>query len=327
MAAFFITVNGLIIELAAGRIATDHVDISFAFFIELGIFFAIKHWQNKKLIWIILMSFSIGLAILCKWLPALIVIPFWLVLSYSKQDLKQAVFPFGISILIIGLVFIPWQVYINLSFPIEAANEAAMNWRHFTEVLENRGGPFYYFIDKIRVNYGELIYLPLIWFFVSGRKLISKNIFVSLSLWIIIPLLFFSIPLTKMQGYIVFIAPALFLVMAHFLENLNSISFLNSKKWIPKLILFAFCFLAIRYSIERMKIGSERTEPSWKTEILEIAKNNEGKKLVLFNCDHYVEAMYYTDLIAYDRIPNESDIKTIEEAGYEYLIFSTKNRE
>jgi len=48
---------------------------------------------------------------------------------------------------------------------------------------------------------------------------------------------------------------------------------------------------------------------------------------VLFNCDHYVEAMYYTDLIAYDRIPNESDIKTIEEAGYEYLIFSTKNRE
>ena len=327
LAAFFIAVNGLIIELTAGRVATDHVDICFTFFIELGFYFAIKHWQNKKLIWAFLMSVSVGLAILSKSLPALIVIPFWLTLIYSKERWKQAILPLSMSLLVIGLVFIPWQVYIHLTFPLEAFNEQSLNWRHLTEVIENQSGPFYYFINKIRINYGELIYLPLIWFLISGRKFLEKNIFISLSLWIIIPLVFFSIPLTKMQGYILFIAPALFLVTAYFLENLNSISLLKSKKWLPKLILFAFCFFAIRYSLERMKIGSERQEPEWKREILDIAKNNEGKKLVLFNCQHYVEAMYYTELIAYDKTPNEADLKKIKEAGYYYLILSTKNRE
>ena len=327
LAGFFIAVNGLMIELTAGRVATDHVDICFAFFIEISVYFAIKHWQNKKLVWVFLMSFSVGLAILCKWLPALIVIPFWLILTYSKQNWKQAISSLIISLFVIGAVFIPWQVYIHFTFPTEAAKEQSMNWRHFSEVLENRGGPFYYFLNKIRINYGELIYLPLIWFFISGRRLLEKNIFISLGLWIIIPLVFFSIPLTKMQGYILFIAPALFLVTAYFLENLNSIPLLKSKKSLPKLILFAFCFLAIRYSLERMKIGSERLEPKWKTEILDIAKNNEGKKLVLFNCQHYVEAMYYTELIAYDKTPNEADLKKIKEAGYDYFILPTKNRE
>ena len=168
LAGFFIAVNGLMIELTAGRVATDHVDICFAFFIEISVYFAIKHWQNKKLVWVFLMSFSVGLAILCKWLPALIVIPFWLILTYSKQNWKQAISSLIISLFVIGAVFIPWQVYIHFTFPMEATNEQSMNWRHFSEVLENRGGPFYYFLNKIRINYGELIYLPLIWFFISG---------------------------------------------------------------------------------------------------------------------------------------------------------------
>ena len=79
--------------------------------------------------------------------------------------------------------------------------------------------------------------------------------------------------------------------------------------------IFGNTDFAIRYSLERMKIGFERLEPKWKTEILDIAKNNEGKKLVLFNCQHYVEAMDYTELIAYDKTPNEADLKKIKETG------------
>lgn len=64
LAAFFYSINGLIIELTAGRVATDHIDIFFLFFIELAVFFSIVLVQKKKLIYTVLLGISMGLAIL-----------------------------------------------------------------------------------------------------------------------------------------------------------------------------------------------------------------------------------------------------------------------
>ncbi|MBD79313.1 MAG: hypothetical protein CL840_10360 [Crocinitomicaceae bacterium] len=320
IAAFFIAVNGLFIELSAGRIATDHVDICFAFFIELAILFAIKHRQNLNLKWVIPMSVSIGLAILAKWLPALIVIPVWLLLTYNKSNWKISLLPLSVCLIITSAVFIPWQVYIHTSFPVEAAHEQAMNWRHFTEALEDQTGPFYYFFHRIMVNYGELVYIPLIWFLFSKRTTVLKTNYRALLIWILIPMVFFSIPITKMQGYVLFIAPALFIITAYFINNINSVSTLANKPWLSRLVIFLFFFLAFRYSVERIKPFQERDTPEWKTEILELKASHSGEKLVIFNCEHYAEAMFYTNFIAYDRIPNENDLAKVKAAGYNYLI-------
>lgn len=166
LTAFLFSINGLIIELTAGRIATDHIDIFFLFFIEIAIVFSILFAQKRKLVFNVLTGVSIGAAILSKWLPALIVIPIWLliVIDSEKFKTKEIIFHFIILITTCCLVFLPWQVYIFNAFPLEAKWEASFNFKHITEVLDERTGPIYYFIDKIRINYGELIYLPLIWF-------------------------------------------------------------------------------------------------------------------------------------------------------------------
>ena len=48
LSAFFLSINGLIIELSAGRVATDHIDIFFLFFIEVSIFCTILFSKSKK---------------------------------------------------------------------------------------------------------------------------------------------------------------------------------------------------------------------------------------------------------------------------------------
>jgi len=48
LAAFFYSINGLIIEMSAGRVPTDHIDDFFLFFVELSIFLSILFAQKKK---------------------------------------------------------------------------------------------------------------------------------------------------------------------------------------------------------------------------------------------------------------------------------------
>ena len=75
LAAFFYSINGLIIELAAGRVATDHADTFFLFFVELAVFLTICFVQKKKTVYNLMAGVAIGAAVLSKWLPALIVLP------------------------------------------------------------------------------------------------------------------------------------------------------------------------------------------------------------------------------------------------------------
>lgn len=88
LTAFFFSINGLIIELTAGRVATDHIDIFFLFFIELAIVFSILFAQKQKVVFNILAGISIGAAILSKWLPALIVAPIWLLIVIDSKKFK-----------------------------------------------------------------------------------------------------------------------------------------------------------------------------------------------------------------------------------------------
>ena len=167
ISAFLISINGLIIELAAGKVATDHVDIFFLFFVLLSIFFTVKFIQTKKIIFNLLIGVSVGLAILSKWLPALVVFPVYLafIIDSRKFTFKEIIRNLFISIITCIVVFLPWQIYIANAFPLEAISERNFNYRHITEVLENHSHPLFYYFNNIRIIYGELIYIPCIWFF------------------------------------------------------------------------------------------------------------------------------------------------------------------
>lgn len=326
LAAFFYSVNGLIIEMTAGRVATDHVDVFFLFFIELGVFLSIVFARRQKTIYNIAVGISIGAAILCKWLPALIVLPVWLliVLDSKKFSTKQIIGQLALLIFIIAAVSLPWQLYIRLAFPLEAQWESTYNTRHLWEAIEDHEQPFYFYLDQIRINYGELIYLPLVWFLAIGWKLQSRSKALALASWFFIPLCFFSLVHTKMQGYILFTSPVLFILSAAFFYHITVYTKTNFfwKRALVWSILILIILLPIRYSFERIKPFKSRKRSDWTTYLKELPKDNQSRT-VLLNCSAPIEAMFYTDMIVYRNVPSRSILKELKEEGYTVYINTT----
>lgn len=327
LAAFFYSINGLIIELTGGRIATDHIDIFFLFFIELSIFFIIKFINNKNTLFNFLVGLSIGAAILSKWLPALIVLPVWflLVIDSGKFQIRSIISHFVVLITTILIVVVPWQLYIFRTFPIEATWEASYNIKHITDVLGENTGSVLYFINKIRINYGELIYIPLIWFLWKTLRNIHDKKRMAIAIWAIIPILFFSFIKTKMQAYILFTAPALFLITSEFFHMLLVYKRKHKFKILNELVLILLIALPIRYSFERLKPFEKRDKkPQWVSDLKELNDRNIEKG-VLFNYERPIEAMFYTDLTVYSTIPERSFIIDKLSEGYTVIINDNGN--
>jgi len=322
IASFLYSINGLIIEMTGGRIATDHIDVFFLFFIELAVFFTLLFAEKRKTIYTVLAGISMGAAILCKWLPALIVIAIWLLVLLETKSFNYKTIIFHLMIICFAsvIVFLPWQLYIHQAFPEEAKWESSFNLKHITEILDEQGGPFYYYIDKIRINYGELIYLPLIWFLwiTFSGKLNLK--FSALTVWIVVPVFFFSFVMTKMQGYILFVSPALFMITAEFWYFLAHNRENSKYKWLKTIIMVLLIALPVRYCIERMK-PFERSErsPQWVKDLKTLEKKNITNG-VMFNYEQPIEAMFYTNLTVYDDLPDKHVIMDLKQKGYTIVI-------
>lgn len=327
LTAFFFSINGLIIELAAGRSPTDHIDVFFLFFIELAVVFCILFVQRNKPIFNVLAGLSIGAAILSKWLPALIVLPIWLllVLDSEKFKLREILFHFLVLIAVSGLVFLPWQIYIFNKFPLEASWEMGYNFKHLVEGVEQQTGSLYFFIEKIRINYGDLIYLPLVWFTFISLKNIKDKKRIAILIWIFVPFIIFSAASTKMQAYMLFTSPALFMVTAAFFFMLNDYKSANRLKWLFKIVLILLIAFPIRYTIERVKLfNSTYRNPEWVVELKELNERNMLNG-ILFNYPKPIEAMFYTNLIVYPNIPEKSKISELISEGYMVIINENGN--
>lgn len=323
LAAFFFSVNGLIIELMAGRVPSDHVDIFFLFFIEAAIFFTVLFVRRRRTVFNILAGICLGAAILSKWLPALIVLPVWLMLIMDAGAFspRKIMLHFLLMAALATLVFLPWQIYIFRAFPLEAAWESNFNFRHLTEVIEGRGGPFYFFLDTMRINYGELIYLPMIWFLWQWIRKPLDHKLLALGAWIFIPLLFFSIAATKMQAYILFISPALFIITARFFFVVYEFGKDHRYRWAFLLLLFIFIAIPLRYAVERVKpFSTAERNPQWVKD-LRAFQVAEPSRAVLFNYPHPIEAMFYTDMTVYAVIPAVNKIAELQENGFTIYVY------
>lgn len=322
-AAFFYAVNGLIIEMSAGRVATDHPDVFFLFFIELAVFFSVMYIKKQKTYINILVGLSLGIAILCKWLPALIVLPIWVLLMFqNKEPYKKILTNLLLIITVACLVFIPWQIYIHTAFPLEAKWESNYNMKHILEVLDGQGGGMFYFFEKLTINYGALIFLPLIYLLYKFYKNPKNYHFLALIFWIFVPLIFFTLVKTKMQAYILFTAPALFIATAYFWEELNNWQIKGKLKYLQKILQLALLVLPLIYCIERTKIFQNiDRNPTWVQELKNI--NNKNENLVLINCPYPIETMFYTNCTAaYSYIPKKKKIDELEREGYTVIQFN-----
>lgn len=328
IAAFLMTINGLILELTGGRVATDHYDVFFMSFVLTGIYFSIQHAKSIKPIFTILLGFSMGLAILTKWLPALIVVPVWflLVIDSAKFTKREVALSLLTIVSTATAIFLPWQLYIHSHFPAEAAYTMSHNMLHITEVLDKQTGPVWFFISRMGTNYGELIYLALIFVIIRYFKNKRDYKLLSLIIWIFVPLIFFSIAKTKMQAYILFIAPALFLITAWFFTYLTDKAIEGKHRFVNFTLAIILIVLPMRYSIERIKpFSSENRNPEWVKNLKKLNKSKIPKNTLLFNHPYPIEAMFYLDCTAYSSLPSSDTISKYYNDGYNIIIYNYHN--
>jgi 4-amino-4-deoxy-L-arabinose transferase len=156
------------------------------------------------------------LAILSKWLPALVVFPVWLTGAifagkYTARDILK-----HFLIMVAGCLIIaaPWLIYILLTFPLEAKWVIRKFIFAYSSSVENHSGPWWYYINYVEIIFGELVYIPLLYAIYRIFKDKKEWALKMLSTWWILPVIIFSFAETKRHTYLMLSAPAYFLITA-----------------------------------------------------------------------------------------------------------------
>jgi len=366
-------VNGYLLQLPGGRVAVDHVDNALVFFVELGICFAVLQVRSRRAwqawLWILAIGVACGLAVLTKWLPGLLAIPVWLALAWGRQPRRRIAAGLAAIAAVGAAVALPWQLYVRGAFPLEARWESAYNLHHLLVPIEGLGGsPLYHLLNMPRY-FGELIYLPVAWFLISlvypawrpprrpaqraalapagqaapaPRAPGSSTLELApLATWLLLPYVAFSLAATKLGGYVMVAAPALFIVEAAFWlwlwdcrsgpphrpaaapDPRRELRPAAARAWKAArwALLVLLPLLPLRYTVERLKIrpGYDRNPP-WARALRQLPARLGPGPVVLFHLDRPIEAMFYTPYTAYPGVPTLLQAQSLTRAGYRVVV-------
>ncbi|HLN53333.1 MAG TPA: glycosyltransferase family 39 protein [Lentimicrobium sp.] len=319
-AAFFYAINGLLIEIAGGRVSSDHVEMFFIFFVELAIYLSILTIQKKegwKLP--VLVGIATGMAFLSKWSPALIVFPVWITGELIKSNKSKGQVFFNLSIAVVSFLIciLPALLYVSKLFPDEAMHVLRKFFFAYLDPVEQHNGPIYYYFEKTGMVYGEMIWIALVIIGYVIVKLKSPWELSMLAAWIIIPFIIFSVAATKRHTYMLISAPAIFSILGYVILYLKEQK--TIKKWIRITAISLLVLLPVRYSIERVKpFEKVDRNPAWVKEIKSL-QGKYSRNTIFVNEEHYIEAMFYTDYIFYDRKLSKEEIDFLEKKNYKVI--------
>jgi 4-amino-4-deoxy-L-arabinose transferase len=318
-AAFLHSTNVLLIQLAAGRVGQDHVDAAHVAYIGLALAAVASSAAIRAFVCLGLLC---GLAVLSKWAPGFLPIIVgaawhWGRLGVRKTTLRAAL-ALGVAIVVVA----PWTFYAWRTFPAEFAWELEYNKRHFFEPLEGHGGSPLYHLLYIGRIYGELAYLPLLLFFVRLRHLAHDTRAWALAIWILVPYFVFSAAATKLPGYVLVAAPAVFLIEAELVCRL----FENwGGGWVRRAATAVLCAgllgLPLRIMLHDLKVfRSYERRPAWASEMRELSARLAGGRAVIFGCPRPIETMFYTSQVAYEVVPDRELVRSLQSRGYRVLF-------
>jgi 4-amino-4-deoxy-L-arabinose transferase-like glycosyltransferase len=335
----FIT-SSFILELIAGRQMVDHNDFSFLAYVSLSIWAFIEYHYSTNKKWIYLIGLFSGFAILCKWLPGVLVYSGWFVYMLNGRKLKfNHLKDMLISSLITLIIALPWQIYTFIYYPAEAKLAYEINVRHISESVEGHSGTFWYHFGQFDTLYGSITsFLILPAFFILYKKITDKKMYLPLMTMIVIVYLFFSLVKTKMPAFPLIVALLIFISLAAILDYLLSyISTLRIKQWIKKLIICLAILLLVfaRFNTDRIQaVHTQWKKSNLYSRMLSYNKNifrslELPDNAVIFNLkgQHYIESMFYTGLPSYNFVPTNDQYLDLKRKGRIVAIFKPVNSE
>jgi 4-amino-4-deoxy-L-arabinose transferase-like glycosyltransferase len=321
--------------LMSGRQMVDHNDFSFLAYISLSIWSLIEYHHSKKRYWIYLIGLFSGFAILCKWLPGLLIYLGWFILKIFERKYRLNEFKdVFLALLMTVVIALPWQVYAFINFPAEYKLAQSFNYQHIYEALDGHGGNFWFHFrefDNLYGTWSSVLILPA--FFVLFKKINDQKMFYALMGMICITYLFFSFVKTKMPAFTLIVTVPIYLALASLLDFvLEYIENFLRKKWMKGLLTVIIILMVFIARFDTGKISEKHS--------LLYNKNSYSKMLfhnreifktfdlpgnaVIFNVkgQHYVECMFYTGLPAYRIIPSFDQYQDLKNKGRIVAIFN-----
>lgn len=128
----------------------------------------------------------------------------------------------------------------------------------------------------------------------------------------------------KKHTYIMMSAPAFFILTAFFIIYFLKIQKrLHTKTWMNYVFVALLILLPVRYSIERIKPFKHRMEhPAWRVRLSELDKQiSDTQNVILSGEPHYLNAMFYYDMIAYKHKLNEAQLQQVKNMGYKVFEY------
>ncbi len=202
-------------------------DIFLLFFESAAFYFYLNFQKDKREKWIYLFWTALGLGFLTKG-PVAPVIPLLIIITASalKSDFSEIKPLFRIKFLLMFFVIaFPWFLYLILS------NKRILSYFLIDQIYARIAGikgvkighpkPFYFYFAILPILILPF-YLPFLIAIIKKIKegLNQRDIFVIT--WFSIPLLFFSLILTKLPTYILFSIPPMAMITAEWIEETNS---------------------------------------------------------------------------------------------------------
>lgn len=321
-------------ELISGRQQLDVNDAAFLGYITLSIWSLLEYLNSKNKRWLILIGLFSGAAILCKWLVGLFVYLIWGIFKLlSKEWQPRQQLEIGASLAVSTIIALPWQIYSHAKYPKAAAEEMAYNSAHFCTAIEGHEGNWWYHFEQMNSIYGSWVLwviLPALVAFWAYSK--DKKQSLALILSLIFLYVFFSMAATKMPSFTIVGAPIIFTALAAAIyyplnklyQRFNLQTIKNSS-----FILVVLILVATRVdlqTIERTHFNANGTNEyveKLSSNRLLFTSLNLPENSVLLNVKgrHYIEAMFYTGLPAYNFIPETAELQRLIKNGKMLYIF------
>ena len=235
----------------------------------------------------------------------------------------------GTVILTSGLIVaLPWTIYMYQTYPAEMEGILNGALSAYSESVPGHAKPWFYYLNKVMVLFGELVYIPLIYagYRLWRSKLKRRMELLALLSWIFIPLVLFSFAETKRFTYLMIAAPAFFILIAYTISQLQQTYISSDKtlKWMGKYaLIIGLIGLPLRYLFERIKLFQEPPVASAELyQIPEATLSQLTDRTIVFGTDDYVEMMFHTDVYAaYRKVPDNDFIQSLKDDGYRVLIY------
>lgn len=165
--------------------------------------------------WVLLAWAAIGCGILTKG-PVALVVPLLVVIPYAlwRGRARRVLHPAGW--LVAALLVLPWALAVERRVPgFTRYALLTETWQRLTTENLHRGGPIWYFLPYLLV--GCLPWIVLVLAAATGRRsgrAEERPALAFLVLWVLVPLLFFSVTHSKRPQYVLPLVPALAVLTA-----------------------------------------------------------------------------------------------------------------